>query len=105
MVWTLIISGMLIQAPHHTCVATRSSSKLSITNIKPTIFVADGQKIPTTGIGDNFIQSIKQDGNHHITKLCNVLYIHRLRGNLNSVKKLVDKGLEVHFEGKKYVVS
>src|SRR6218665_3743251 len=38
MVWTLIISGMSIQAPHHTCVATRICSKRSISNIKLTFF-------------------------------------------------------------------
>jgi len=53
--------SLLIKAPHHICIARRISSKLSITNIKLTyyrckadIFMADGQKIPTTGIVDIF---------------------------------------------------
>src|SRR6218665_412525 len=96
MVWTLIISGMSIQAPHHTCVATRICSKRSISNIKLTFFMADGQKIPTTGIGDIFLQCTT----NHMAKLCDVLYVPRLCGNLISVKKLVEKGLEVHFKGK-----
>src|SRR6218665_2353064 len=100
MVWTLIISGMSIQAPHYTCVATRICSKRSISNIKLTFFIADGQKIPTTGIGDIFLQCTKHDGTNHMAKLCDVLYVPQLCGNLISVKKLVEKGLEVHFKGK-----
>src|SRR6218665_1333778 len=100
MVWTLIISGMSIQAPHHTCVATRICSKRSISNIN--VFMADGQKIPTTGIDDIFLQCTKHDGTNHMAKLCDVLYVPQLCGNLISVKKLVEKGLEVHFKGKLY---
>src|SRR6218665_835377 len=38
--------------------------------------------------------------NNHNAKLCDVLYVPQLYGNLISVKKLVEKGLEVHFKGK-----
>src|SRR6218665_2679176 len=62
--------------------------------------MADGQKIPTTGIGDIFLQCTKHDGTNHMAKLCDVLYVPQLCGNLISVKKLVEKGLEVHFKGK-----
>src|SRR6218665_2388278 len=67
---------------------------------KADVFMADGQKIPTTGIGDIFLQCTKHDGTNHMAKLCDVLYVPRLCGNLISVKKLVEKGLEVHFKGK-----
>ena len=36
-----------------------------------------------------------------MAKLCDVLYVPQLCGNLISVKKLVEKGLEVHFKGGK----
>src|SRR6218665_1635830 len=44
MVWTLIISGMSIQAQHHTCVATRICSKRSISNIKLTFLWQMGKR-------------------------------------------------------------
>src|SRR6218665_2617926 len=100
MVWTLIISGMSIQAPHHTCVATRICSKRSISNIKLT-FYGRWTKDTDHRSWRYFLQCTKHDGTNHMAKLCDVLYVPQLCGNLIiSVKKLVEKGLEVHFKGK-----
>src|SRR6218665_2122830 len=102
MIWTLIISGKSIQAPHHTCVLCSNKNLFKTINFKhkADVFMADGQKIPTTGTGDIFLQCTKHDGTNHMAKLCDVLYVPQLRGNLISVKKLVEKGLEIHFKGK-----
>src|SRR6218665_1060323 len=45
---------------------------------KADIFMADGQKIPTTGIGYIFLQCTKQDETNHMVKLCDVLYVPQL---------------------------
>src|SRR6218665_2046116 len=100
MVWTLIISGMSIQAPHHIMCSNKNLFKTINFKHKADVFMADGQKIPTTGTGDIFIQCTKHDGTNHMAKLCDVLYVPQLCGNLISVKKLVEKDLEVHFKAK-----
>src|SRR6218665_148355 len=94
MVWTLIISGMSIQAPHHTCVATTICSKRSISNIKLTFLWQMDKRYRPQELAIFFSSA------QHMAKLCDVLYVHQLCENLISVNKLVGKGLEVHFKGK-----
>jgi len=67
---------------------------------KGEVLLANGQKIQTTGIGDILLQCTNPSGKEHLAKLCDVLYVPQLKGNLISVNKLVNKGLEVHFKGK-----
>src|SRR6218665_204863 len=100
MVWTLIISGMSIQAPHDACVATKICSKRSISNIKLTFLWQMDKRYRPQEWAIFFLQCTKHDGTNHMAKLCDVLYVPQLCGNLISVKKLVEKGLEVHFKGK-----
>src|SRR6218665_2388708 len=101
MVWTLIISGMSIQAPHHTCVATRICSRRSISNIKLTLLWQMDKRYRPQELAIFFSSAQNMMGLiNHMAKLCDVLYVPQLCGNLISVKKLVEKGLEVHFNGK-----
>ena len=68
---------------------------------KGQIVLADGQKLLTAGIGDGFLQNMKDDGTTQKIKLLNVLYVPQLKGNLISVKKLTVRGFEVHFKDDK----
>src|SRR6218665_3146597 len=101
MVWTLIISGMSIQAPHHTCVATRICSKRSISNIKLTFLWQMDKRYRPQELAIFFSSAQNMMG--LITwpsyVMCS-MYVPQLCGNVISVKKLVEKGLEVHFKGK-----
>jgi hypothetical protein len=71
---------------------------------KSEVFLADGRKIQTAGSGEVMIDFIKENGEIHVARLCDVLYVPRLKGNLISVKKLVNKGCEVVFKEKKCTI-
>src|SRR3984885_14576424 len=68
---------------------------------KGEVLLANGYKIQTAGSGNIFLHFIKDDGEIHVAKLCDVLYVPQLKGNLLSVKKLTNKGFLVLFEGNK----
>ena len=65
---------------------------------KSHVILADGQKLTSAGVGEGVLQNIIEDGRNQQIKLLDVLYVPELKGNLISVKKLTDKGFEVHFK-------
>jgi hypothetical protein len=65
---------------------------------KSQVILADGQKLISAGIGEGVLHNIMDDGQNQQIKLLDVLYVPELKGNLISVKKLTDKGFEVHFK-------
>ena len=68
-------------------------------NVKTKVFLANGQVVQSLGKGSGYLYC--DNGNGGVTKVLvtNVLYIPEIEGNLISVKKLVQMGLEVNFEG------
>ena len=65
---------------------------------KSQVILADGQKLISAGVGEGVLHNIMDDGHNQQIKLLDVLYVPELKGNLISVKKLTDKGFEVHFK-------
>jgi len=61
------------------------------------IVLADGQKLSSFGVGEGILQCVTDSGETTRVKLLDVLYVPQLKGNLISVKKMTNKGLEVHF--------
>ena len=60
------------------------------------VTLTDGQKLKVVGIGEGFVEL--DEGENRNILLTNVLFVPDLRGNLISVKKLANKGYEVHFK-------
>jgi len=63
------------------------------------VVLANGIKLPTAGIGEGYIQCMKQNGEYQRIKIADVLYVPELKGNLLSVQKLTAKNFVVEFEG------
>lgn len=63
------------------------------------IFLADGRELTYCGIGEGYVECIVKDSKQ-VVKLTDVLYVPQLHGmgNLISVKKLTNRGLEVNFK-------
>jgi hypothetical protein len=61
------------------------------------VILADGQKLPTLGIGNGYLNCIADSQQREI-KFTEVLYVPQLKGNLLSVRKLTEKQLKVVFE-------
>jgi len=63
------------------------------------IYLADGRELTYCGIGEGYVECIVKDSKK-VVKLTDVLYVPQLHGmgNLISVKKLINKGLEVNFK-------
>ena len=82
-------------ATSHMC-----SNEIFFTNInrqhQAEVTLADEQKLKVVGIGEGFVQLDERE-NRNIF-LTNVLFVSDLRGNLISMKKLANKGFEVHFK-------
>ena len=63
------------------------------------VVLANGTKLPTAGIGEGYLQCMKENGEYHRVKITDVLYVPQSRGNLLSVRKLTAKDFVVEFEG------
>lgn len=66
-------------------------------NHQEKIFVINGQRVAIEGIGMVYIHIINENGNRHLIKIQNVLYVPSINGNLLSVHKLVANELNVNF--------
>lgn len=65
------------------------------------IKLANGDNAEVQGIGDGYLMcESKHKGKQNTIMVKDVLYVSTLEGNLLSVKKLTEKGLQVKFEGK-----
>jgi len=62
------------------------------------VVLANGIKLPTAGIGEGYIECMKQNGEYQRIKITDVLYVPELKGNLLSVRKLTAKNFVVEFE-------
>ena len=82
-------------ATFHTC-----TTEILFTNIntqhQAEVTLADGQKLKVAGIGKGFVEL--DEGEYRNILLTNVLFVPDLLGNLILVKKLANKGYEVHFK-------
>lgn len=70
-----------------------------------TIFLADGTKIKSKGIGYGFIELEGENGNVQICKIDNALYVPEIDGNLLSVKKLTENNFIVIFKSNECVIK
>ena len=70
-----------------------------ITEHQGQVVLANGVKLPTAGIGEGYIQCVRQNGECQRIKITDVLYVPQLKGNLLSVRKLTAKDFVIEFEG------
>ena len=67
-------------------------------SINETVFLANGDKVCSSGIGFGYLDCVNKEGLVTKIKVTDVLFIPKIEGNLLSVKKLTEKGIFVNFK-------
>ena len=67
-------------------------------SINETVFLANGDKVCSSGIGFGYLDCVNKEGLVTKIKVIDVLFIPKIEGNLLLVKKLTEKGIFVNFK-------